>query len=106
LWFALLKQPNYYSELDITDIPKSSETQSAFTIYPNPASNKISITTTSKTQGETQVSIYSINGQLIQSNKFQKQDRFEMDVSTMQKGIYLLRIQSAEGVETKKLVLH
>jgi 2,4-dienoyl-CoA reductase-like NADH-dependent reductase (Old Yellow Enzyme family) len=74
-------------------------------ILPNPAANKITITPTGKSQSETQVSIFSINGRLIQRDKFQNQDRFEMDVSTVQKGIYLLRIQSSEGVEIQKLVL-
>jgi len=80
--------------------------QSTFTIYPNPATNKIAITTTiNKSNEQVQISIFSINGQLIRSDKFQKPERFEMDVSTMQKGIYLLRIQRNVGVETQKLVL-
>jgi subtilisin-like proprotein convertase family protein len=83
----------------------ANKTYRIINVYPNPATNKITITTTSKSKGETQVSIFSINGQLIQRNKFQNTDMFEMDLSTMQKGIYLLRIQNAEGVETQKLVL-
>ncbi len=79
--------------------------QSTFTIYPNPATNKITINTSNKPKGETRISIFSINGQLIQSEKFQNTDRFEMDVSAFAKGIYLLRMQSSEGVETQKLVL-
>jgi S-formylglutathione hydrolase len=74
-------------------------------IYPNPANNTISIITTGKSQGETLISIFSINGRLILRDKFQYQDRFEMDVSNVSKGIYLLRIQNTEGVETQKLVL-
>jgi S-formylglutathione hydrolase len=74
-------------------------------IYPNPANNKISITCPGKFQGEVQLSIISINGLLIQKDKFQNQDRFEMDVSNVAKGIYLLRIQSNESFETRKLVL-
>jgi hypothetical protein len=102
-WDAQNKTSYYYSDHDITNIFKTPETH--FTIYPNPATNKITITTAGKSQGEIQVIIFSINGQVIQSDKFQNADRFEMDVSTMQKGIYLLRIQSNEGVETQKLVL-
>jgi photosystem II stability/assembly factor-like uncharacterized protein len=90
----------------LVSIKETSNPQSSFTIYPNPASTKISITTTSnKSNEQVQISIFSINGQLIRSDKFQKPERFDMDVSTMQKGIYLMRIQSTEGVETQKLVL-
>jgi subtilisin-like proprotein convertase family protein len=88
-----------------TSIRDANESGNIINVYPNPATNKISITNTSKSQGETLISIFSINGQLIQRDKFQNNDRFEMDVSQMPKGIYLLRIQSTEGAETQKLVL-
>jgi len=77
---------------------------SIFTIYPNPATNKISITTPGNSQGETQISIFSINGAKTGTYKFSNTDKFEIDISQLAKGIYLLQLQSAEGVETLKLV--
>jgi hypothetical protein len=56
-------------------------------------------------QGEAQISIYSINGAKKGIYKFQNTDTFELDVSQLAKGIYLLKIQSTAGVETQKLVV-
>jgi len=79
--------------------------QSTFTVYPNPATNKISIATKSNLQGETFVYIFNMNGALLQQQKFESQNLIEMDVSALAKGIYLLQIQTKAGVETKKLVV-
>ncbi len=37
--------------------------------------------------------------------RFQNQKQFDMDVSALSKGIYLVKIQSNAGVESKKLVI-
>jgi hypothetical protein len=79
--------------------------ESTFTVYPNPATNKINIATKSNLQGETTICIFNMNGAILQHEKFQSQNLIEMDVSTMAKGIYLLQIQTKAGVETKKLVV-
>jgi hypothetical protein len=79
--------------------------ESSFTVYPNPATNKISIATKSNLQGETTICIFNMNGAILQHEKFQSQNLIEMDVSAMAKGIYLLKIQTKAGVESKKLVV-
>jgi len=79
--------------------------ESTFTVYPNPATNKISIATKSNLQGETTICIYNINGAILQQEKFQSQNLIEMNVSAMAKGIYLLQIQTKAGVENKKLLV-
>lgn len=84
---------------------KTQTIESTFTIYPNPATNKISIETNSNLQGETTICIYNMNGALLQQKKFQGQHLIELDVSTLAKGIYLVKIQTNKGIETKKLVV-
>lgn len=79
--------------------------ESTFTVYPNPATKKISIATKSNLQGETTFCIFNMNGAILQQEKFQSQNLIEMDVSTMAKGIYLIKIQTKAGIETKKLVV-
>ena len=79
--------------------------ESSFTIYPNPATNKITISTNRKLPGETTISIINISGQQLMQARFQNQTKFEMDVSTLSKGIYLVKIQTNTGIETKKLVI-
>jgi hypothetical protein len=76
-----------------------------FSIYPNPATNKISIETKSNLQGETTICIFNMNGALLQQEKFQSQNLIELDVSALAKGFYLVEIQTKKGIETKKLVV-
>jgi photosystem II stability/assembly factor-like uncharacterized protein len=78
---------------------------SIFTLYPNPATNKITLTTEKENPGETILSIISISGQQLIQARFQNQKQFELDVSKLAKGIYLLKIQNNFGSETKKLVV-
>lgn len=51
------------------------------------------------------VSIITISGQPLMQTRFQSQKQFEMDVSTLRKGIYLVRIQTNTIIESKKLVI-
>jgi hypothetical protein len=74
-------------------------------IYPNPATNKITISTNRLLSSETRISIFSISVQLMKHASFQYQKQFEMDVSELNKGIYLVKIQANNGIETKKLVI-
>ncbi|MBK6281812.1 MAG: T9SS type A sorting domain-containing protein [Draconibacterium sp.] len=39
--------------------------ESTFTVYPNPTTNKISITTNNNLQGETTICIFNMNGALL-----------------------------------------
>ena len=84
---------------------KNESQESTFTVYPNPATNKISIAIKSNLQGETTICIFNMNGAILQQEKFQSQNLIEMDVSAMAKGIYLIQIQTKAGVENKKLVV-
>ena len=74
-------------------------------IYPNPATDKITISTNRLQVGETRISIINISGQLMMHARFQNQKQFEMHVSKLAKGIYLFKIQTNTGFETKKLVI-
>jgi hypothetical protein len=46
-----------------------------------------------------------MNGAILKQEKFQSQNLIELDVSAMAKGIYLVKIQTKKGIETKKLVV-
>ena len=75
------------------------------TIYPNPATNKISIATSNNLLGETTICIFNMNGVLLQQEKFQSQNLIELEVSALAKGFYLVKIQTKAGIETKMLVV-
>jgi uncharacterized repeat protein (TIGR03803 family) len=74
-------------------------------IYPNPATNKINIVNTGNLQKETIVSIFNIQGEQVFSNTFTNQNSMDIDVSSLAKGVYMVKIQTEKGFAVKKLIL-
>jgi hypothetical protein len=73
-------------------------------IYPNPAKDWISITIKKSTiLKNTFVSIYNIQGQILLQQQIQK-EKTELDVSTISKGLYFIKLSIGEGIVAKKFV--
>jgi len=89
----------------IVSIGENLSNSSTFTIYPNPCSSKITITSNKDIAGETIISVFNIPGQQMIQSEFPDQNRIEMDVSALIKGIYLVKIQTGAGIEVKKLII-
>lgn len=97
---TILKTSNG-GELFITE---TNLTHSNFSIYPNPATNKISITSNPDISQSVTLNIFKINGQKVLEQNFQNQKQVHLDISPLPKGIYLLKIQSPDKTEIKKLI--
>ncbi|MBT6964597.1 MAG: T9SS type A sorting domain-containing protein, partial [Flavobacteriales bacterium] len=68
-----------------------------FTIYPNPADDKITIHTT---ENKVLISIYSITGQKIISTKSKS-----INTASLAKGYYVVEVKSESGTKREKLVI-
>jgi len=73
-------------------------------IYPNPASEQITIDfkTTTPEQG-IMLSIYSLQGKLLLFQNL-TQLKSQVNVSSLAKGMYIIHLENASGIETRKLV--
>ena len=69
-------------------------------IYPNPTDGKILVTCH---DGQKSVSVYSLFGYLT-LDRIEKSNQFTLDLSSFKSGIYLLRIESKNGVYTEKII--
>lgn len=78
----------------------------AVKVYPNPTQGKISILSENQNLENAILSLYDAQGSLIISLPNQSGRLFEIDLSGLKKGIYLMKIYSNYQVETKKIVLH
>ena len=75
-----------------------------FTVYPNPATDKITITA-NKQSTIKQVNMYNLLGQLVLSvNKENFGDNLEIALSKLQKGNYLLEVITIKGKSTQKII--
>lgn len=78
------------------------ESELSISIYPNPAEDSISIDSSSEIQ---HLRIYDIQGRMIESETYKDNALSRrLDVTTLSKGIYFLKVTTAEGEATQKLI--
>lgn len=74
----------------------------SFTIYPNPASEFITIETSEFNSG-TSIQIMDLTGKIIKSESLQSNTQ-QLDVSHLSKGLYFIKIQNNKGLYTVKKI--
>ncbi len=79
------------NELDISQI----------TIYPNPANNNL-ILSSANIAGKLTIEIFNIEGKFLKSEALSFANQTTIDVSNLKRGVYLLKIESADGIVTTK----
>lgn len=101
-FFLLLGAPsNAQIQEDVNPLDEKEISIEGLSIYPNPAlGSKIYIR--SKRNEVKQVEVYNILGKAILSDRL---TGVEFDISSLEKGIYFLKIQEGERTSTRKLVV-
>jgi len=77
----------------------------AYTLFPNPTNNKITINNNADLHKETVVNIFDIQGILVLSDSFKYKNTMDFDVSSLVPGIYMVKIQTEKGFAVKRLVV-
>jgi hypothetical protein len=83
---------------------------SSFKVYPNPANNTATISFTLPEAIDGRITLVDLSGrerQVLQpqTNYSKGSHRFDVDVSTVPEGIYLLTLYSDKGVQTQRLIV-
>ena len=68
-------------------------------IYPNPANNNLTISTNSNSVEN--VNVYAMNGQLVLSNSLNSKT---IDVSSLEAGVYLIQVQTENGIASQRFI--
>ncbi|EGV42189.1 T9SS type A sorting domain-containing protein [Bizionia argentinensis JUB59] len=74
----------------------------AFSIYPNPASGSINIS--SNLNQKTKLAVYNITGKLVLSNTISFGEN-RLNISSLSSGVYLMRVSTPAKTITKKLII-
>jgi hypothetical protein len=82
-------------------IIENSEDNSIF-LYPNPATNLLTIETSQTTKGST-VSIYNIDGQELIKQQM-NESKIQIDISKLKSGIYFVKVSNENAVEVRKII--
>lgn len=82
-------------------LSKNDFTDSHFAIYPNPASEQLTLT--SKDAHESlDIGIFSVQEKLLKNLNLRGKDNFSLDISELSTGLYFLKIQSEDGIVAVK----
>ena len=79
----------------------------SFTLYPNPNNGNFNIQFTSNTGNEITVNVHDIRGREVYSKSYNNNGFFNenLQLNTMQTGIYLVTVQDGSKKEVKKIVI-
>jgi len=78
--------------------------QSGIMMFPNPAHDRISIGINGKVGEDVLIRIFTVTGKQVMHHEFCNRRQFQLDVSSLLKGVYLVVIETTLGRETRKLV--
>lgn len=79
--------------------------KSEISVFPNPASTKITIASPGTGSGDIIVSLFDMNGKMALQDRFAQKNQNTLDVSTLPKGVYLIKAETPEGNTSKKIVI-
>lgn len=79
----------------VTDLSNDKATD--FTIYPNPVKDRLNIKTA---ESIVKAQVFDLSGRMIQN----AQESKELAVSSLKPGIYLLRVETENGIRTKRFI--
>jgi plastocyanin len=90
---------------DIFPVTSSPLTESqGFSIYPNPAKSKVWIESDKFNTRDYTLSVFDISGRLAKVESMTRNNRIEVNVQYLNKGIYFLQLKSASEKVTMKLI--
>ena len=92
--------PGYINPVGINTLLDNS----GFSIYPNPAIDKLTLTFQSTGKGSIQVDIIDVQGKAVISETIGATNQLTVDVSNLSKGFYLCRLIQGTTIETSKFV--
>jgi hypothetical protein len=93
--------------VDVTFSIDEANSAAAIAVYPNPASDNVTITLGKGWSGEVSVHIVDLNGRTVVSNNYIATENsvINTDISSLVSGIYLVRISSAKANQITKLIV-
>lgn len=101
LWF-FKTDTNAYLGFDNAEINENDFIR----VYPNPTSNFINIELNNIIYSDIKLEIYDITGRIVILQKFVYRNKYELDISKLSTGIYLLNISTDDGenIKSEKII--
>jgi hypothetical protein len=94
--------------IDTTVVPtgiSNVELEKSFTVYPNPANGKVSVSMKNFSGKVTAMQLINLNGQRVSTIENANTSLVDINVSGLAQGVYYLRITTDQGIANKKIVI-
>ncbi|HXU26669.1 MAG TPA: T9SS type A sorting domain-containing protein [Bacteroidia bacterium] len=102
-WFNTNTYPSCL-DLSTVGLKKNAVPQLDLNLYPNPANTNVYVEFTAAQKNVT-IEVFDMLGNLVQGLQYNELGKYAIvPVSTLQSGVYMVKIQSAEGTATKKFI--
>lgn len=88
----------------VTSVPEEFSENTIFNLYPNPASDIISLNIGNSNNDDLNLNIYNVIGTLVKSEML-KQNQRQLNISDLCNGIYMVEIKSKEFNGKQKLII-
>lgn len=103
---ADVKIDNLHFYLSATDVLLSnnqvSNTNNKFSVYPNPAKNNVNISNSNASISA--IEMTDVNGRIVKTENFTNVNNVIVNISDLSQGIYMMKIISDKGIDTKKII--
>lgn len=77
-----------------------------FSVFPNPAGSSVWVAFGQVLEASAQISLFNVGGQLVRSERLASgQERLQLDLAQLPKGIYMVRVETEKGAGVRKLVV-
>jgi len=101
---SMLKVDNYMvSAVNNTALSVNDVISTKFNIYPNPASDIITISN-KENIGVEKISIVDMNGRVVKTQSLTNQSEIQLNISDLRAGVYIFNISTKEGNASKKVI--
>ncbi|MDD4992395.1 MAG: autotransporter-associated beta strand repeat-containing protein [Paludibacter sp.] len=80
-----------------------NETKLTHNVYPNPFKKDLRVQL-GQSVDEVQISVVSVIGDIVYSNKFSNTNQVRMNLDNLVKGVYLLQVKVGDNISTQKIV--
>lgn len=98
----LLERILNFFDIYTAEPPESGPSADRFIIYPNPANNRISISITVLSDCAS-LALYNLTGRLVMEIQIRGLET-QLDISTLPRGVYFVRVRDERMIEVTKLV--
>ena len=93
------------TQADLTLDAKENEFKNLISIYPNPASDKITISLSNQPSKESFISLVDMTGKVVYSQNVNNTNKITIDVRGFSKGNYILTIQNQKQNHSQKIMI-